>query len=367
MPIQFDNTNTGTFTFKSPTTGGYALTFPSADGTNTQCFKADTSGNLTFAATTGLVVAGFTFALNTAAPNATNNVASISASGAGSNISIALVPKGSGAICFVLPNAGSSGGSRGPYTVDYSVLNAGGTCGGSYDVMVARSSTTASGTTNTVFLGSNQSGSTASATYALDIGGNITYSTSPYIAGIRTSGGTLSNSYITIHNNSDSVRADPILFTNVQFGMGIRVTSTGNPLRRFFTITGNSSGTTPIVLGTEGSAAAPTGTGMMRNPVDGSSYWWGYVIAVDVTSNVQGVIAVWRVTGAIVCNSTVATTVFVGTPTATVVYQAAGATTWTLTTTADTTNGGWYFTFTGSAGTTCLVNGGIQVITTGAA
>ena len=64
MPIQFDNTNTGTFTFNSPTTGGYALTFPSADGTNTQCFKADTSGNLTFAATTGLVVAGFTFALN---------------------------------------------------------------------------------------------------------------------------------------------------------------------------------------------------------------------------------------------------------------------------------------------------------------
>ena len=367
MPIQFDNTNTGTFTFKSPTTGGYALTFPSADGTNTQCFKADTSGNLTFASSAGLVVGGFTFALNTAAPNATNNVASISASGSGANISIALVPKGSGAICFVLPNAGSSGGSRGPYTVDYSVVNAGGTCGGSYDVMVSRTSTTAAGTTQTVFLGSNQSSSTASATYALDIGGGIAYSTLPYITGIRTSGGTLGNSYIVIHNNSDSVRTDPILGTNYQFGMGIRQTSTGNPLRRFYVVSGNASGTSALALSTEaGSGSTPTSTGVIRNPLEGSSYWWGYVIACDTSIGVTGTIAVWRVTGAIVAQSTAASTVFVGTPTATVVYQAAGATTWVLTTTLDTTYGGWYFTFTGSTGAFCTVNGGIQVITTGA-
>ena len=323
------------------------------------------SGNLTFAATTGLVVSGFTFALNTAAPNATNNVASISASGAGANISVALVPKGSGAICFVLPNAGSSGGSRGPYTVDYSVLNAGGTCSGSYDVIVARTSTTAAGTTHSVFLGSNQSSATSSATYALDIAGGIGFSTLPYITSIRTSGGTLQTSNVVVHNNSDAVRADPTLGTNYQFIMGIRQTSTGNPLRRFFNVTCNCSGTTATVLSTEaGSLIVPTSSGVIRNPIEGSSYWWGYVIAVDGSTGVNGVIAVWRVTGAIVAQSTAASTVFVGTPTATVVYAAAGATTWVLTTNVDTTNGGFYFVFTGSAGGIHTVNGGIQVITT---
>jgi hypothetical protein len=60
----------------------------------------------------------------------------------------------------------------------------------------------------------------------------------------------------------------------------------------------------------------------------------------------------WTVEGVIKRGANAASTALVGTPTVTSSYADAGASTWTIAITADTTNGGLAVTFTGQAGTT---------------
>jgi len=60
----------------------------------------------------------------------------------------------------------------------------------------------------------------------------------------------------------------------------------------------------------------------------------------------------WFIEGVIKRGANAASTALVGTPTVTSLYADAGAATWTIAVTADTTNGGLAVTFTGQAGTT---------------
>ena len=60
----------------------------------------------------------------------------------------------------------------------------------------------------------------------------------------------------------------------------------------------------------------------------------------------------WTLEGAIKRGAGVGTTAIVGTVTTTIVAADAGASTWTVTATADTTNGGLAITVTGQASTT---------------
>ena len=60
----------------------------------------------------------------------------------------------------------------------------------------------------------------------------------------------------------------------------------------------------------------------------------------------------WTIEGVIKRGAGVGTTALVGTPTVTSLYADAGASTWTIAVTADTTNGGLAVTFTGQAATT---------------
>lgn len=54
MPIQFNNTGTGTVTLASPSSGTVAFTLPSADGTSGQFMQTNGSGVLSFATVTSL-------------------------------------------------------------------------------------------------------------------------------------------------------------------------------------------------------------------------------------------------------------------------------------------------------------------------
>jgi len=60
----------------------------------------------------------------------------------------------------------------------------------------------------------------------------------------------------------------------------------------------------------------------------------------------------WTIEGVIKRGANAASTALVGTPTVTSSFADAGASTWVIAVTADTTNGGLRVTFTGQAGTT---------------
>jgi hypothetical protein len=99
-------------------------------------------------------------------------------------------------------------------------------------------------------------------------------------------------------------------------------------------------------------ANAASGTNQVILPNNSAYYFRGEVVAgVTGGGNTKG----WYVEGVIKRGSGVGTTALVGTPTVTSLYADVGASTWALTATADTTNGGLAITFTGQASTTIRV------------
>ncbi|CAB4130599.1 hypothetical protein UFOVP128_15 [uncultured Caudovirales phage] len=104
---------------------------------------------------------------------------------------------------------------------------------------------------------------------------------------------------------------------------------------------------TATVLASNSSAAS--GTNQVILPNNSAYYFKGTVVAgVTGGGNTKG----WTVEGVIKRGANAASTALVGTPTVVSAYADAGAATWALTATADTTNGGLAITFTGQAATT---------------
>jgi hypothetical protein len=104
---------------------------------------------------------------------------------------------------------------------------------------------------------------------------------------------------------------------------------------------------TPTVLASNASAASTTNQVILPN---NSAYFFTGEVVAGVTGggNTKG----WTIEGVIKRGANAASTALVGTPTVTSSYADAGASTWTIAVTADTTNGGLAVTFTGQAGTT---------------
>jgi hypothetical protein len=99
---------------------------------------------------------------------------------------------------------------------------------------------------------------------------------------------------------------------------------------------------------TSNTSAAGT-TNQVILPNNSAYFFRGEVIAgVTGAGNSKG----WTVEGVIKRGANAASTVLVGTPTVTSSYADAGASAWTITATADTTNGGLAITVTGQAATT---------------
>lgn len=99
---------TATQTYELP------LDYPGVSG---QVLSSTTGGVLSWAAASALT--NFTEAINTAAPNATVPVASLTATNAATDVDAAFIPKGAGAILAAIPdNLASGGNKRGQYAVD---------------------------------------------------------------------------------------------------------------------------------------------------------------------------------------------------------------------------------------------------------
>ena len=105
------------------------------------------------------------------------------------------------------------------------------------------------------------------------------------------------------------------------------------------------------------SAAAAGTTNQVILPNNSAYFFRGEVVSgVTGGGNTKG----WTIEGVIKRGANAASTALVGTPTVTSSFADAGASTWVIAVTADTTNGGLAVTFTGQAGTTirtvCRVN-----------
>jgi hypothetical protein len=104
---------------------------------------------------------------------------------------------------------------------------------------------------------------------------------------------------------------------------------------------------TATVITSDGNAASTTNQVILPN---NSAYAFRGTVIANVTGG--GNTKAWAIEGAIKRGANAASTALVGTPTVTSAYADAGASTWAITATADTTNGGLAITFTGQASTT---------------
>ena len=104
---------------------------------------------------------------------------------------------------------------------------------------------------------------------------------------------------------------------------------------------------TPTVLTATNADASVTN--ILIIPNNGTYAFKGIVVAKDATTLYS---AMWEVTALMKRGANASTTAIVGTPTITKVFADAGASAWSITLTADTTNGGGAITVTGEAAKT---------------
>jgi hypothetical protein len=96
-------------------------------------------------------------------------------------------------------------------------------------------------------------------------------------------------------------------------------------------------------------ANAASGTNQVILPNNSAYFFTGEVVSGKTAGgDTKG----WTIEGVIKRGANAASTALVGTPTVTSTYADAGASTWAIAVTADTTNGGIRVTFTGQAATT---------------
>jgi hypothetical protein len=291
----------------------------------------------------------------------------------GTSLTLSQVASGSGTstLSFFTPHGVVVGGGNNQATGSYSFIGGGGDAGtsanrnvasGDWSVVAGGVKNTASG--NYAFVGggynSNATGANSvvcgGGTYALNTASGI----SSFIGGGWGNQATQQGSTTVGGNNNTAVSSSSFIA-----GGAYGTTRTINGLHVFpacsspIATVGGVSQAALLVLGKQTTDATATvlvsdnnavsGTNQVILPNNSAYYFRGEVVAgVTGGGNTKG----WYVEGVIKRGSGVGTTALVGTPTVTSLYADVGASTWALTATADTTNGGLAITFTGQASTT---------------
>jgi len=264
-------------------------------------------------------------------------------------------------LSFYTPHGVVVGGGNNQATGAYSFIGGGGDAGtaanrnvasGDWSVVGGGRGNTASGIG--AFVGSGGFYSTAGSIYNSTASGN----SSGIVAGLSQTASGLGSFISHGYNNT----------ANGQFSGAMGVNTTTRGLQNFLALGGqynafSGAGTgqgglliiakqttdaTPSVLTTDGSGTAGT-TNQVILP-NNSAYYFKATVIANVTGG--GNTKAWTLEGAIKRGSSVGTTAIVGSVTTNIVAADAGASTWTVTATADTANGGLAITFTGQASTT---------------
>lgn len=184
MPIQFDQTSAGVVTLSPPASGTYTLQFPSGNGSADQYLSTDGAGVMSWQSLTGLT--SYTAALNTASPNNTVNISSLTVTNGSTNTFACLNPNGTGAFQAQIADSTATGGNtRGIYAVDLQMVRSAATqvassgsgflLGGSGNTL-SSSGTIGGGLSNTIsqsgsFIGGGESNTLSSAINGTILGG----------------------------------------------------------------------------------------------------------------------------------------------------------------------------------------------------
>lgn len=207
-----------------------------------------------------------------------------------------------------------------------SVVCGGGIYGANFSSLATNQSTAAS-----TFVGAGLSNA-ASGNYAFVGAGIQNQATSQFSAIMGGSNGTVR----AIEGN----HVFPACFSSVANALGVSQSA-------LLILGRQTTDATATVLTSNASAAGTTNQVILPN---NSAYFFRGEVVSGVTGG--GDTKGWTIEGVIKRGANAASTALVGTPTVTSSFADAGASTWTIAVTADTTNGGLRVTFTGQASTT---------------
>lgn len=267
---------------------------------------------------------------------------------------------GTPTLSFFTPHGVVVGGGNNQATGSYSFIGGGGDAGtagnrnvasGDWSVVCGGIFNRATGAGSFIGGGGSDgtiSGNTASNLLASVVGGRANNATANYSFVHGAVGNTASGSSSSVFGGSYATTRGIVgnsvtAASETPFGsFAVGQTQTATLL-----LGRQTTDATPTVLASNSSAAGTTNQVILPN---NSAYFFTGEVVSGVTGggNTKG----WTIEGVIKRGANAASTALVGTPTVTSLYADAGAATWTIAVTADTTNGGLRVTFTGQAGTT---------------
>jgi hypothetical protein len=272
-------------------------------------------------------------------------------------------------LSFYTPHGVVVGGGNNQATGSYSFIGGGGDAGTAANRNVASGDWSVIGggqlnstTTSYSFIGGGSGNSISSiGTYATIAGGqnNTASGTSTFIGGGLSNQAT--NSYSLVSGGTNNI-ASGIVSTIVGGAYGTTRSISayfafpayypldlvkGSSQAGLLVMAAITTNATATVLTSDGFGASTINQVILPN---NSAYLFKATVISGVTGG--GNTSAWKLEGAIKRGAGVGTTAIVGSVTTTLLAQDAGASTWAITATADTTNGGLKITFTGQAGTT---------------
>jgi hypothetical protein len=365
----FANTANGYLNFIG---GGYTNSGTSVSAVTTQSATMNATTAVTLAASNaaikvGQYITGTSIAIGTYVAAISGTSLTLSQAASGSSTST---------LSFFTPHGVVVGGGNNQATGAYSAILGGGDAGtaanrnvasGDWSFVGGGAKNLASGIGAFVGGGGPDGGgnfyaNTSSGASSAIVGGvaNVSSGLVSFVGGGASN--SASGSYSTVSGgNSNSANASYTFVSGGSYGttraiIGNHVfpscnapiaTSTGVSQAALLVLGAATTDATATVLTSTTSAAS--GTNQVTLPNNSAYYFKGSVIAGKTAAgDTKG----WTIEGVIKRGAGVGTTALVGTPTVVSTYADAGAATWAVTATADTTNGALAITVTGQAATT---------------
>lgn len=268
----------------------------------------------------------------------------------GTALTLSKVASGSSTstLSFFTPHGVVVGGGNNQATGSYSFIGGGGNAGtaanrnvasGDWSVVTGGSQNTASGGNSSVLGGGNCS---ATSSFATCLGGAGNTASGFGSTNLGGNGNVANATYALAGGFSATNRSIP----SFSYAAG-SASVNGDAQTEIFVLRNTTTDATATALTIGATAASTTNQVILPN---NSAYLFKATVISNVTGG--GNTSAWKLEGAIKRGANAASTTIVGLVTTTLLAQDAGAATWAIAATADTTNGGLRITFTGQASTT---------------